>query len=160
MTSFSKEIKYKTLLLLTLFVGIFCNAQEVVVGKINPVQGNATLMQNINEHGQASIFRLQYQNKEKGKQGDYKTIEFYATQAEYDFLFDQMKEVFKINQEKTLLLDESTKVALRLITNTDLEFTIYQDEIKQGAFSTSATGLHLLFGKTWDKQAWSTYLEQ
>ena len=56
MTSFSKEIKYKTLLLLTLFVGIFCNAQEVVVGKINPVQGNATLMQNINEHGQASIF--------------------------------------------------------------------------------------------------------
>ena len=55
-------------------------------------------------------------------------------------------------------MDESTKVALRLITNTDLEFTIYQDEIKQGAFSTSATGLHLLFGKTWDKQAWSTIL--
>ena len=71
-----------------------------------------------------------------------------------------MKEVFKIYEEKTLLLDESTKVALRLITNTDLEFTIYQDEIKQGAFSTSATGLHLLFGKTWDKQVWSTYLEQ
>jgi hypothetical protein len=58
------------------------------------------------------------------------------------------------------LLDKSVKVTLRLITKTDLEYTIYQGETKQGVFSTSATGLHLLFGKTWNKQAWSTYLEK
>lgn len=159
MTSFSKEIKCKNLLLLTLFVGVFCNAKEVVVGKINPLQGNATLVQNKNEQDQASIFRLQYQNKANGNQGDQKTIEFSATQAEYDFLFNQMKEVFKLNEEKILSLDNRVKVALRLITDIDLEFVIYKNDVIQGAFSTSATGLHLLFGKAWDKQAWSIYLK-
>ena len=160
MTSFSKEIKYKTFLLLTLFVSIFSYSQEIVVGKINPIQGNAKLIESKNEQGQTSIFRLQYQNKTNGNREDQKTIAFSATQAEYDSLFDQIKEVFRIKEEKTLLLDKSVKVTLRLITNTDLEFTIYQDELKQGAFSTSATSLHLLFGKTWDKQAWSIYLKQ
>lgn len=160
MNSFSKVIKYKTLLLLTLFASVFSSAQEVMVGKINLMQGNATLVQNKNEQRQTSTFRLKYQNKVNSNKGDCKTVEFSATQAEYDFFFDQIKEVFREKEEKTLLLDESVKVVLRLITNTDLEFTIYQDEDKQGAFSTSATGLHLLFGKPWDKQAWGVYLNQ
>ena len=160
MTSFSREIKCKIFLLLTLLVGVFSYAQEVVVGKINPVQGNATLVQNKNEQGQVSIFRLKYQNKQNSNQGNYKTIEFSATPAEYDLLFNQIKEVFRTKQEKTLPLDKSTKVALRLITNTDLEFTLYKDGVKQGVFSTSATGLHLLFGKVWDKQAWRVFLNE
>ena len=160
MTSFSREIKCKIVLLLTLLVGVFSYAQEVVVGKINPVQGNATLVQNKNEQGQVSIFRLKYQNKQNSNQADYKTIEFSATPAEYELLFHQIKEVFRTKQEKTLLLDKSTKVALRLITDTDLEFTLYKDEVKQGVFSTSATGLHLLFGKVWDKQAWRVFLNK
>ena len=117
------------------------------------------MAQNKNEQDQASIFRLQYQNKANGNQGDQKTIEFSATQAEYDFLFNQMKEVFKLNEEKILSLDNRVKVALRLITDTDLEFVIYKNDVIQGAFSCSATGLHLLFGKAWDKQAWSIYLK-
>ena len=52
MTSFSKEIKYKTFLLLTLFVSIFSYSQEIVVGKINPIQGNAKLIERKNEQGQ------------------------------------------------------------------------------------------------------------
>ena len=160
MTFFSKEIKCKIFLLLTLFVGVFGYAQEVVVGKINPLQGDATLVQNKNEQGQASIFSLKYQNNQNSNQGGYKTIEFSATPVEYDLLFDQIKEVFRTKQEETLLLDKSTKVALRLITNTDLEFTFYKEEVKQGAFSTSATGLHLLFGKVWDKQAWRVFLNR
>jgi hypothetical protein len=159
MTS-SEEIKYKTFLLLTLFVSIFSYSQEVVVGKINPIQGNAILIESKNEQGQPSIFRLQYQNKTNGNGEDHKIISFSANQAEFDFLFDQIKEVFRIKEEKTLLLDKSVKVTLRLITNTDLNFIVYQDEVKQGAFSTSATGFHLLFGMPWDKQAWSTYLKQ
>lgn len=160
MTFSLKKIKCKIFLLLTLFVGVFSYAQEVMIGKINPVQGNAMLVQNSYEQGQASIFRLNYQNKVNGNQGRRKTIEFSATQEEYDFLFDQIKEVFKVKEKKTLLLDQSVKVSLSLITNTDLEFTIYKDEVQQGAFSTSATGIHLLFGKPWDKQAWNIFLNQ
>lgn len=160
MNSFYKEIKCKTFLLLTLFAGVFSYAQEVMVGEINPVQGNATLVQNKYVQGQTSVFRLKYQNKANNNQGDHKTIEFSATQIEYDFLFNQIKEVFRAKEEKTLLLDKSVKVSLRLITNTDLEFTIYKDEVKQGTFSTSATGVHLLFGKPWDKQDWSVFLNR
>ena len=50
-------------------------------------------------------------------------------------------------------------VALRLITDTDFEYVIYKNDVIQGAFSISATGLPLLFGKAWDKQAWSIYLK-
>lgn len=160
MTSFSREIKCKIFLLLTLLAGVFSYAQEVVVGKINPLQGDATLVQNKKEQGQASIFSLKYQNKQNSNQADYKIIKFSATPVEYELLFNQIKEVFRTKQEKTLPLDKSTKVALRLITNTDLEFTLYKDGVKQGFFSTSATGLHLLFGKPWDKQVWSDFLNR
>ena len=72
--------------------------------------------------------------------------------------FDAVKNTFKSEIENNVMLGNGIQIHFKMITSTDVEFLIVNDDIPIGSFSTSATGIHLLFGKPWNKSLWKTFL--
>ncbi len=156
-------------LILTLLLGGFTFAQNniaqsdtstILVGKISPILGNLSLTKSKAASNGKYQFRIDYAQQDGGSKKTDKTFSFFATEAELNNLFDQIKQVFKDKKNTAIPLGNNKEIGLNMITVSDIQFSIYENNRQQGSFSTSATGFHLLFGKPLRKQAWKAYLTQ
>lgn len=104
------------------------------------------------------LFKLYYTPKGNDSSKEI-PLQFKATPQEYVLLFDQIKEVFKSRKAKKIDLGRNYQLGLSMLTPSDLQLTVFKKNKKVGSFTTSATGLHLLFGQNWDKAGWNAYLK-
>ncbi len=131
-----------------------------LIGKIPLLQDEISLSQNQNAAKGEKKYRFNYPNQDNFAQKSMKAIDFYASQEKFEALFNQIKNVFKSKVTTEINLDQNIQLHLQMISTSDIQFTLYKNNSKEGVFSVSATGLHLLFGKEWSKSAWRNYLAE
>tara|TARA_R100001440_G_scaffold74908_1_gene100949 strand:+ start:513 stop:1013 length:501 start_codon:yes stop_codon:yes gene_type:complete len=110
-----------------------------------------------NENGQ-KLYTLKFQNQEYEVLQDGVSVPFYASATELDYLFNQMKMVFKMDKSETKVIPvgDSKFVITKVNSN---EILISIDGQKNGYFNVTPAGLHILFGKRWNKKKWKAYLK-
>ena len=129
-----------------------------LIGKVVFLENEISLSQNKNTLQDKVTFYFSYSSQENSVPKNKKTIDFMTSQEAFESIFNQAKEVFKSKVPKEVSLDQNVKMRLEMITNTDIQFRFYKGSNNQGVFSVSPTGLHLLFGKEWNKSLWYNYL--
>ncbi len=129
-----------------------------LIGKVIFLENEIALSQSENTLQDKVTFRFSYSSQENSAQKSKKSIDFMTSQKTFESLFNQVKEVFKSKVSKEISLDQNVKMHLEMITNTDIQFRFYKAGNNQGGFTVSPTGLHLLFGKEWNKSLWYNYL--
>ena len=129
----------------------------LTIGEINLPSGTASLIET-DANDELTSYRLIFHNQLERSSTDIKTIEFSLSGSAFSAFFYAVKATFKSDIENSVMLGNGIRVHLKMITSTDVEFLIVKDELPIGSFSTSATGIHLLFGKPWNKSLWKTFL--
>lgn len=145
-----------------LFCSLVLFAQQndttgLTIGEINLPSGTASLIET-DANDELRFYRLTFHNQMERSSTDIKTIEFSLSSSAFSAFFDAVKATFKSEIENNVMLGNGIQIHLKMITSTDVEFLIVNDEFPIGSFSTSATGIHLLFGKPWNKSLWKTFL--
>lgn len=130
---------------------------ELTIGEINLPNGTASLTET-DANDELRFYRLTFHNQMERSSTDIKTIEFSLSSSAFSAFFDAVKATFKSEIENNVMLGNGIQIHLKMVTSTDVEFLIVNDEFPIGSFSTSATGIHLLFGKPWNKSLWKTFL--
>tara|TARA_A100001015_G_C15018750_1_gene726884 strand:- start:1266 stop:1766 length:501 start_codon:yes stop_codon:yes gene_type:complete len=115
------------------------------------------VMGKTNGNGQ-KLYTLKFQNQEYEILQDGVSVPFYASATELDYLFNQMKMVFKLGKSeiKVIPVGDSKFVITKVNSN---EILISIDGQKNGYFNVNPAGLHFLFGKRWNKKEWKAYLK-
>ena len=144
------------------FCSLVLSAQQnhtrgLTIGEINLPSGTASLIETY-ANDELRFYRLTFHNQMERSSVDIKTIEFSLSGSAFNAFFDAVKATFKSDIENSVTLGNGIQIHFKMITSTDIEFLIVKDEIPMGSFSTSATGIHLLFGKHWNKSLWKTFL--
>ena len=117
----------------------------LTIGEINLPSGTASLIET-DANDELKFYRFIFHNQMERSSIDIKTIEFSLFGSAFNAFFDAVKATFKSDIENSVTLGNGIQIHLKMITSTDIEFLIFKDDIPIGSFSTSATGIHLLFG--------------
>ena len=133
------------------------NNQTKLVGQVILPYGNASLNKT-QVSKQISHYTLVFNNQMERSKSDVRKVDFELTKAQFDAFFDQIKQLFKTGNNSEYTFGNGLRVQLTMLTPTDVEFMFMNNGLPQGAFSISATGLHLLFGKAWNKNTWKTFI--
>lgn len=133
------------------------NNQTKLVGQVILPYGNASLSKT-QVSKQISHYTLVFNNQMERSKSDVRKVDFELTKAQFDAFFDQIKQLFKTGNNSEYTFGNGLRVQLTMLTPTDVELMFMNNDLPQGAFSISATGLHLLFGKAWNKNTWKTFI--
>ena len=133
------------------------NNQTKLVGQVILPYGNAFLNKT-QVSKQISHYTLVFNNQMERSKSDVRKVDFELTKAQFDAFFDQIKQLFKTGNNSEYTFGNELRVQLTMLTPTDVELMFMNNDLPQGAFSISATGLHLLFGKAWNKNTWKTFI--
>lgn len=132
---------------------------DVLVGETPLLNGYASLKKVPQFNAGKSAYVLSYQDQNDLTEGGIQSHQFLATTTEFETLYETIKSVFKTKQKKTVVLSENVILQLSMLTDSDLQFLVIVQGVKQGEFSVSAAGLSFLFGKRWEKGSWKSYLK-
>ena len=133
------------------------NNQTKLVGQVILPYGNASLSKT-QVSKQISHYTLVFNNQMERSKSDVGKVDFELKKAQFDAFFDQIKQLFKTGNNSEYTFGNGLRVQLTMLTPTDVELMFMNNDLPQGAFSISATGLHLLFGKAWNKNTWKTFI--
>lgn len=159
MNYFRTILKQQLMVMITLLMTTVSFGQNKPLGQVDAVDFHVSLNQIEAPTAESQIFSLNYRDKTQIEQKANQFFRFSATRIEVDQIFDQIKAVFKNKQEVEIPVGQNKKIFVRMLTDSDIECSMFKNNVKQSTFSVSATRLHLLFGKVWHKQAWENYLQ-
>lgn len=106
------------------------------------------------------LYALSFQNQEYNQIQDIQEAYFTATIEELDYLFNEMKKVFKFQKDISIPIGKNTmEVSYTKDINKSI-MVIFSGEAN-GYFKVNGAALYWLFGKKkeWNKKTWKAYLK-
>lgn len=106
------------------------------------------------------LYALTFQNQEYDQIEDLQIAYFYAKQEELAYLFNEMRGVFK-RQEDIVIPVGGNNIRVSYENKIDKTITVILSGNANGFFEINAAGLYYLFGKKqeWNKKSWKAYLK-
>lgn len=140
--------------------------------EVKTLGGVVTLLNGYEPNGSAQIvinettdengnpyYMLSYQNQEYTTIRDIQIVGFFASSEDLDYLFKEMKKVFKTQETINIPLGKSN-MRVSYIKPTKTLFIQMRGEAK-GNFSLNVQQFYYLFGRgsEWSKKSWKAYLK-
>ena len=167
----------KTLLFIIPLLTTLLNAQ---IGKVSTPEELLFLGENVNLFGSYGVngnvnisylksscddengclYSLSFQNQEFNQIENIQRAYFNAKSEELEYLFNEMKKVFKFQEQISITIGKSTMI-VSYSKSIDKTIMITLSGEAKGYFKVNAAGLFYLFGKKeeWNKKTWKAYLK-
>ena len=106
------------------------------------------------------LYALSFQNQEYNQIQDIQKAYFTATKEELDYLFNEMKKVFKFQKDISIPIGKNT-LQVSYIKDIDKSIMVIFSGEANGYFKVNGAALYYLFGKEkeWNKKSWKAFLK-
>jgi len=106
------------------------------------------------------LYALSFQNQEYNQIQDIQEAYFTATTEELDYLFNEMKKVFKFKKDISIPIGKNT-MKVSYIKDIDKSIMVIFSGEANGYFKVNSAALYYLFGKKkeWNKKSWKAFLK-
>ena len=103
-------------------------------------------------------YLLSFQDQNFQEISNVVVVKFSATLDELDYLFNELKKTFKSPNEEFKISIGNSILIYDLYRKKEIKITALMESGRTSYFTAGARGLHILFGKEWNKKEWKNYL--